>query len=149
MDNFKETKHYNIHGKFYTAEQMRECYREITGLNNDGEFSNEEIYNCLLAALYEEDDDCDGTAPFGDETRIVLPDESVDCSYEGFFDETEYSCWNLIKEYADLFGVKIVPECPEDFEDDEDNEPISFDMAKSVQDFIIDLFKKAGVTFEF
>lgn len=41
--------------KGLTAEELRECYREITGLDNDNEFTDEGIYNYLIEALYEEE----------------------------------------------------------------------------------------------
>lgn len=44
---------YEIKG--LTAEELREGYREITGLDNDNEFSDEEIYEYLIETLYEEE----------------------------------------------------------------------------------------------
>lgn len=37
-----------------TTEELRKVYRIITGLNNDNEFTDEEIYQYLLNALMEE-----------------------------------------------------------------------------------------------
>ena len=39
--------------KNLTIEQLRECYRAITGLNNDNEFTDTEIYNYMLEAFAE------------------------------------------------------------------------------------------------
>jgi hypothetical protein len=82
--------------------------------------------------------------PFGDETIVSIPSTVVDCSRLGFFDEMEEECWALIKKYAELFGVEIVPEDP-----NEDDEVISFDKAKAVQDLIIEFFEDSGIKFNF
>lgn len=87
----------------------------------------------------------DGTnrAVFGDLTELELPKEPVvfdgdmDCS----LDELEVDCWELIKDYAALFNCKIVPN---DFSDEGD---ISHDVAKSLQNSIIQMFRSAGVKF--
>lgn len=39
-----------------TASQMREEYRNLTGLDNDDEFTDDEIYNYLLEAYFEEEE---------------------------------------------------------------------------------------------
>ncbi len=80
------------------------------------------------------------TVDFGDETKIVLPKEPVDCTRLGFFDGLEEDCWNLVKQYCGALGVKILP--------NEDGEiPISFDIAKSVQDTVLGKLEEAGVEF--
>lgn len=79
---------------------------------------------------------------FGDECKIRLPDEPVDCSRLGYFDELEDECWNLVKAYAKQFGIEIHPA-------DEDGAAISFDIAKGIQDKIIEEFENAGVKFKF
>ena len=58
LDNeYKEDdgdKKYNIYEyKNLTPKQLREIYRNITGLNNDEEFTNQEIVKYLLDALQE------------------------------------------------------------------------------------------------
>ena len=83
------------------------------------------------------------TVRFGDEHSIELPEEPIDCSKLGYFDELEEDCWNLVKQYAGLFGLEIIPDDP-----DEEN-AISFDVAKGLQDYIIEQFENAGVTFDF
>lgn len=51
---YKNEKLYDLYEmKNLTAEEMREGYREITGLDNDGEFTDDELYEYLLDALYE------------------------------------------------------------------------------------------------
>lgn len=74
--------------------------------------------------------------PFGDECEINVPDEPIDCSGLNYFDELEYDCWDLIQNYANKFGIKIEGE-------------ISFDLAKEIQDVIINQFKNTGVKFKF
>lgn len=39
----------------------------------------------------------------GDDCQIVLPDEPVDCSSLGYFDELEEECWDLVKSYSHLY----------------------------------------------
>lgn len=47
-------KKYNIYEyKNLTPKQLREIYRNVTGLNNDEEFTNQEIVKYLLDALQE------------------------------------------------------------------------------------------------
>lgn len=82
-------------------------------------------------------------AVFGDSAELELPKEPVvfngnmDCS----LDELEVDCWELIKAYAALFDCKIVPN---KYSDEND---ISYDVAKSLQNSIIQMFRSAGVKF--
>lgn len=82
-------------------------------------------------------------AVFGDSAELELPKEPVvfngnmDCS----LDELEVDCWELIKDYATLFDCKIVPN---EYSDEND---ISYDVAKSLQNSIIQMFRSAGVKF--
>ena len=82
-------------------------------------------------------------AVFGDSSELELPKEPVvfngnmDCS----LDELEVDCWELIKAYAALFDCKIVPN---KYSDEND---ISYDVAKSLQNSIIQMFRSAGVKF--
>ncbi len=51
-------KRYNIYEyKNLTPKQLREIYRDVTGLSNDYEFTNQEIIDYLLDALQEEEND--------------------------------------------------------------------------------------------
>lgn len=45
---------YDLFESKYTIKQLREGYREITGLDNDKDMSDEDIYNYMLEALKEE-----------------------------------------------------------------------------------------------
>lgn len=74
---------------------------------------------------------------FGDECKISVPAEPVDCSKLGYFDELEYECWDLVKKYCEKFGIEIK------------SGDISFDIAKGIQDHIIEQFQNAGVEFNF
>lgn len=75
--------------------------------------------------------------PFGDDCKISIPEQPIDCSKIGYFDELEYDCWELIKTYCGYLGIEIV------------SGDISFDIAKGIQDHIIEQFKKSGVQFKF
>ncbi len=79
---------------------------------------------------------------FGDGCKIRLPDEPIDCSRVGYFDELEEECWSLVKAYCKQLGIELRPI-------DEDEAPISFDIAKGIQDKIIEEFENAGVKFKF
>lgn len=74
---------------------------------------------------------------FGDECEISIPTEPIDCSKMGYFDELEYNCWDLVKKYCEKFGIEIK------------SGDISFDIAKGIQDHIIEQFEAAGVEFNF
>ena len=78
----------------------------------------------------------------GDDCQIVLSDEPVDCSSLGYFDELEEECWNLVKSYCSRLGIKMIP-------DEDGKPPISFDVAKSIQDNILGQLEEAGVEFRF
>ncbi len=74
---------------------------------------------------------------FGDECVISIPAKPIDCSKLGYFDELEYDCWDLVKKYCARFGIEIK------------SGDISFDIAKGIQDHIIEQFQNAGVEFNF
>lgn len=79
---------------------------------------------------------------FGDGCQIKLPEKPVDCSRLGYFDELEEECWRLVKQYCATFGIEMQPQ--------EDGEaPISFDIAKGIQDYILEQLQEAGVRFNF
>lgn len=51
-------KRYNVYEyKNLTPKQLREIYRDVTGLSNDYEFTNQEIVDYLLDTLQEKNDD--------------------------------------------------------------------------------------------
>lgn len=79
---------------------------------------------------------------FGDGCQIKLPEKPINCSRLGYFDELEEECWRLVKQYCATFGIELMPQ--------EDGEaPISFDIAKGIQDYILEQFEDAGVRFNF
>lgn len=82
------------------------------------------------------------TVAFGDDCRIVLPDEPIDCSELGYFDKLEQECWNLVMKYCKQFGITVANQ-------EQGEAPVSFDIAKGVQDHIISQFQEAGVEFNF
>lgn len=79
-------------------------------------------------------------AVFGDEAMLKLPEnnrvliETLENS--GAFDELENECWELIKSYIAAFDCKLT-----------DEDGISFDLAKQLQNYIIQMFVSAGVQF--
>ncbi len=77
---------------------------------------------------------------FGGDVTVISGPSEVDISNMNFFDDLEYECWNLIKQYAGAFGFEV-----KNLDEDEDD--IDFYAAKSVQDKIIELFEEAGITF--
>jgi len=79
---------------------------------------------------------------FSDECQIVLPNEPIDCSRLGYFDELEYDCWSLVEKYAGQLGIKIISDEPKESR-------ISFDIAKGIQDYILDKFIEAGADIRF
>ena len=78
----------------------------------------------------------------GDDCLMVIPDEPVDCSSLGYFDELEEECWDLVKSYCSRLGIKLIP-------DEDGKPPISLDVAKSIQDNILEHLQEAGVQFYF
>ena len=102
----------------------------------------DELDRLVYVGLLYQEGDFEFTVPMGDEHEIKHSNETVDCSRLGFFDEMEESCWDLFKSYCELLGVELVP-------DNDDEDAISFDIAKGIQDHIIDLFLKAGVKLNF
>ncbi len=79
---------------------------------------------------------------FGDDCQIVVPNEPIDCSKLGYFDELEGECWELVKGYFAKFGIELVP-------NEDGEEPMSDYVAKGVQDKIIELLQESGVQFKF
>ena len=78
---------------------------------------------------------------YGDSLDMVVPPEPVKLSKLPItaFDEVEYALFDVIKQYADILGLKIIT--------DEDND-IDFRSVKEVAETIINTFKDAGVEFE-
>lgn len=95
----------------------------------------------FIGLLYQKGD-FDFTVPIGDEHEIKNQKEPIDCSRLGYFDAMEESCWDLFKSYCDFLGVELVP-------DNGDEDAISFDVAKGIQDHILDLLRAAGVKLQF
>lgn len=85
---------------------------------------------------------------FGDECKIILPDNLAIKVNMNTFDELEYSCMDLITKYAEFFGARVVSSSYDE-ETGKDNEPhpISFNLAKSIQDVILEIFEGVGLYF--
>ena len=49
-----QNKKYQLYENSYTIEELRIGYRVITGLDNDDEFSDEELYQYMLETMKEE-----------------------------------------------------------------------------------------------
>lgn len=81
----------------------------------------------------------------GDEVCVNVPFEQVDCTSMTFFDTLEDDCFQLIKSYAEAFGLELTDGDGNLIDED----VISFDLAKEVQETIINIFVKAGIPFKF
>ena len=81
------------------------------------------------------------TAFIGDECEIIVPNKTIDCSELGFFDDLEYECWELVEKYLEYLGIEMIEE--------DTDERISFDVAKEIQDYILDRILEAGVKIQF
>lgn len=79
---------------------------------------------------------------FGDEGLLLVPKKPIDCSKLGYFDSMEDRCWDLVKEYADRLGIEII-------RDGSGEEAINYDLAKRIQETILNEFMMAGVEFKF
>lgn len=101
----------------------------------------EDSFRKLTDEEVAEEERAKSMAAFGDDSKIIVPKEPVDCSDLNFFDDMEYECWHLVEKYAELFGVELIQ--------NDEEAPISFDVAKSVQDCIIKHFEDAGVQFKY
>lgn len=86
--------------------------------------------------------DMQNVVRFGDDSFIAVPDDTIDCSALGYFDELECDCWELVKKYCDKLGIQMLP-------NEDGEQPISFDIAKGIQDHILSAFEDAGVDFKF
>lgn len=69
---------------------------------------------------------------------IMHAPEEIDVSAPGIFDGLEYSLWETIKEYLELFGIQL----------ENGNEP-DWATVKAVQDKLLDILKDCGVKFKF
>ena len=79
---------------------------------------------------------------FGDGCQIKLPEKPINCSSLGYFDELEEECWRLVKQYCATFGIELLPQ-------EDRGAPISFDIAKGIQDYILEQLQDVGVRFNF
>lgn len=75
---------------------------------------------------------------FGRINRIALPTTAVDCTNNNVFDELKGRCWELVKQYADLFGTKIL-------QNKDGVIPIDDDIVSEIHELIISRFQMVGV----
>ncbi len=108
----------------------------IPGEDSFRTLTDEEIQDEQHQAKWEK------ALPFGDENRILVSENPIDCSGLGDFDELENSCWELVKEYCQYLGIELLSP-------DREEESMSFDIAKGIQDKILEELKNAGVQFNF
>ena len=76
----------------------------------------------------------------GDGTIIHAPEE-IKADTLTFFDDLEYECWELFKQYAAAFGIKI--------EGEGDSKAIDLYIAKQIQETILNIFEKDGVKIKY
>ena len=77
----------------------------------------------------------------GDNCKILIPTERIDCSNICFFDDLEHECWELVEKYLEHLRIDVVQ--------DDISDRISFDIAMEIQDYILDKILEAGVKLEF
>ena len=94
-----------------------------------------------VGMLYQEGD-FEYTAPLGDEHEVKVPRDPVNCSRLGYFDDLEESCWSLFKSYCEYLGVELINK-------HDDEEMVSFDIAKDIQDHILKILISSGVKLKF
>lgn len=102
----------------------------------------DELEQLVYVGLLYQEGIFDFSVPLGDEHEIKIPEEPIDCSELECFDELEESCWTLFKSYCEYLGIKLV-------NDDDDEEAISFDIAKGIQEHILNVLQNAGIKFKF
>lgn len=102
----------------------------------------DELEQLVYVGLLYQEGIFDFSVPLGDEHEIKIPEEPIDCSELECFDELEESCWTLFKSYCENLGIKLINE-------DDDEDAISFDIAKGIQEHILKVLQNAGVKFTF
>ena len=102
----------------------------------------DELERLVYVGLLYQEGDFDFSVRLGDEHEVMIPKEPIDCSQLECFDELEESCWDLFKTYCEYFGLKLINE-------DDDEDAISFDIAKGIQEFILKVLQNAGIKFKF
>lgn len=102
----------------------------------------DELERLVYVGLLYQEGDFDFSVRLGDEHEVMIPKEPIDCSQLECFDELEESCWDLFKSYCEYFGLKLINE-------DDDEDAISFDIAKGIQEHILKVLQNAGIKFKF
>lgn len=102
----------------------------------------DELNRLVYVGLLYQEGIFDFSVPLGDEHEVKIPEEPIDCSQLECFDELEESCWTLFKSYCEYLGIELINE-------DDDEEAISFNIAKGIQDHILEVLQNAGIKFKF
>lgn len=102
----------------------------------------DELERLVYVGLLYQEGEFDFSVRLGDEHEVMIPKEPIDCSQLECFDELEESCWDLFKSYCEYFGLKLINE-------DDDEDAISFDIAKGIQEVILKVLQNAGIKFKF
>ena len=85
----------------------------------------------------------DSVKMFGDDCYIINKNGDTPITIKtATLDELEYDCFELVKKYARAMGLSIIGK-------NNDVNPISFDIAKAIQETILDSFSNAGIALKF
>lgn len=80
---------------------------------------------------------------FGDDCYIINKNDDTPITIKtATLDELEYDCFELVNKYAHAMGLSIISKS-------NDENPISFDIAKAIQETILDSFSNAGFELKF
>lgn len=80
---------------------------------------------------------------FGDDCYIINKNDDTPITIKtATLDELEYDCFELVNKYAHAMGLSIIGKS-------NDENPISFDIAKAIQETILDSFSNAGFELKF
>lgn len=99
--------------------------------------------NSCKQYLHANNGNCTGkavTVQLGDEVWAKVKGNPVYTT--PMADMLEYSCWDLIVEYAAQLGIKLIDE-------DGDDASISFDLAKEISELVLSQFERAGIKIQY
>jgi len=96
-----------------------------------------DLFHCVLVNLGLENN-----FELGDKT-VVISQPVINIQNIDFFDDLEYDCWNLFKQYLGAFDIQIVPEEDGDYDD------IDFSIAKEIQEKVLEIIENGGIKLEF
>ena len=117
-------------------------------LDDEALLRGESRYGADTSAEFITDSDCylvwfkyanKFVVDFGDECHLTAKSNIIPF-HMNTFDEIEYDCWDLIKKYAQLFGIEL--------QHIDGEGEIDFSLAKEVQETILNMFEDAGFIFK-